>query len=75
MPLSKVPLQPSCRLLQVLRGHNKVTLEPSLLQAETTPTLSAFPHSRDVPAHGSLLWPPLDPPQQVDVFPVPFHFV
>jgi len=34
MPLSKVPLQLSCRPLQVLEGSNKVSLEPSLLQAE-----------------------------------------
>jgi len=34
MPLYKVPLQLSCRPLQVLAGCSKVSLEPSLLQAE-----------------------------------------
>jgi len=32
--------------------------------------LSAFPHRRGAPALGSFLWPPLDPLQQVHVFPV-----
>ena len=34
MSLSKVPLQVSCRPLQVLEGYYKVFLEPSLLQTE-----------------------------------------
>ena len=36
----------------------------------TAPALPAFPHSRGAPALGSLLWPPLAPLQQVQVYPV-----
>jgi len=37
-------------LLQVLEGCSEVYLEPALLQAEQTSTLSAFPHRRGAPA-------------------------
>jgi len=69
MPLQKVLLQLSHRLLQVLKGHTKVSPQPSLLQAEQ-PQLSAFPHRRGTPARGSFLWPPLNLLQQVQVCPV-----
>ncbi|KAK4806793.1 hypothetical protein QYF61_005589 [Mycteria americana] len=36
--------------LYILKGHNKVSPEPSLLQAGTTPTLSDFLQRRGVPA-------------------------
>ena len=56
MPLQKVPLQISCKPVQVLKGCSKVSHEPSHLQAEQ-PQVSAFPHRRGVPAFWSLLLP------------------
>ena len=71
MLLSKVPLQLSCRPLQVLEGYYKVSPQPSLLRAEQ-PQLSQPLLIGEMfhPSH-HFCGPSLDPLQQVHVPPVP----
>jgi len=65
LSLQALVKSPSPAFLQtpfhVLEGLNKVFPESSLLQAETAPTLSAFPHRRGPPGLGSFLWPSSGP--------------
>jgi len=70
MPLSKVPLQLSCRPPSDT-GRPQWGLPGAFSSPGwTAPTLSAFRHRRGAPALWSSLWAPLDPLQQVHVFPV-----
>jgi len=65
-----VPLQLSCRPLRVLEGCNKVSPEPSLLQAEQPQLSQPFLIAEVFQASNHLCGPPLAPLQQVRVFPV-----
>jgi len=56
--------------LQVLEGCNKVSPEPSLLQAEQPQVSQSFLTGEVFHHSEHICGPPLDPIQQVHVFPV-----
>ena len=60
MPWQKVPLRLSCRPLQLLKSHNKVSLEPSLLQAKQPQLSQPFLRAKVLQPSDDccgLLWP------------------
>jgi len=67
MPLSRVPLQLSHRPLQALEGHNKVSPQPSLLQAEQPQLSHPFLLGEVFQTSDHLHGHPLDPLQRAHV--------
>ena len=70
MPLSKVPLQLSCKPFQVLEGCSKVPPEPSLVQADQPQLSQPVLVGEVFQPSDHCCGPPLDLLQQVHVFPV-----
>ena len=74
LPLSTLKKQPFpfqfIRSLQVLEGHNEVSLEPSLLQAKQAQFPQPFLIGEVLLPSDHLSGPPLDPLQQLHTLPL-----